>query len=305
LVLPLVVSILPFAVWLVVRPPELARGLALGAPEWSRLKEVPELVVGSYRGAAEASERSIAVVMLAAVLALGVASAWLNRRAGAGGVRFGGRATMLVALLVTLRLGAFLTLPESAGAWWYIYQREAFTMALFALAFMPDLPRSGSQRLAAVIALGMATGRMGLFVATEWRDFHAASADFRDVQRLVPRAPKLFYLVYDHAGTNNRHSPFLHLPAWIQAEKGGWLGFHFAGWGIFPVRYREGVEAAVPPPLPRGWEWTPQHFRVLEHGAWFDTFLVRHNIDPSVLFAPDPAVRFVARRGDWWLYRRQ
>jgi len=93
------------------------------------------------------------------------------------------------------------------------------------------------------------------------------------------------------------------LPAWIQAEKGGALGFHFAQWGFYPVRYRSN-SASVPPPSDERFEWTPEHFDVQKHGAWFDTFLVRHKIDPHQLFDRDPTIHLVGRYGTWWLYRR-
>jgi hypothetical protein len=61
----------------------------------------------------------------------------------------------------------------------------------------------------------------------------------------------------------------------------------------------------VPPPTPLRWEWTPQKFRVLEHGTFFDWFLVRSASRPDRLFEADPSIRSVAREGSWWLYRRR
>ena len=68
------------------------------------------------------------------------------------------------------------------------------------------------------------------------------------------------------------------------------------------MRYRKG--GVVPPRVPDQWEFTPQYFRVKKQGAWFNTFLVRHRIDPHQLFDPDPSIHLVAQRGTWWLYRR-
>jgi hypothetical protein len=172
------------------------------------------------------------------------------------------------------------------------------------LAAVPNLPRPGWARVSLVSLVGVATGAMALFVATEWSRFDRLNADFRAILPAIPGSPRLMYLVFDHRGLPKRHSPFVHFPAWVQAEKGGWLSFHFARWGIFPVRYREPNAGVVPPPLPHDWEWRPQDFRVERDGAWFDTFLVRHSIDPSELFAADPRIRLVTREGTWWLYRR-
>jgi hypothetical protein len=145
---------------------------------------------------------------------------------------------------------------------------------------------------------------MTRFVSHRFREFETATSDFRVVLNSIPKAPRLFYLVYYRGDSAKRVSPFLHLPAWIQAEKGGALGFHFADWGLYPIRYRAG-SGAVPPSLPPGFEWTPQYFNVDIHGPWFDTFLVRHTIDPHELFDADPSVRLVLHRGTWWLYRKQ
>ena len=69
-------------------------------------------------------------------------------------------------------------------------------------------------------------------------------------------SPKLMYLVFDHSGSTRSTTPFIHLPAWIQAEKGGWLSWHFVSWDLHPIRYREN-DAHVPPPRPERWEWIP------------------------------------------------
>jgi hypothetical protein len=166
-----------------------------------------------------------------------------------------------------------------------------------------DLPRGLMGRLAFCCLFAASSVPMSRFVAHRFREFDAATADFRSVVAAMPQAPKLFYLIYYTGGSAKRVTPFMHLPAWIQVEKGGALGFHFAEWGLYPVRYRSGSNA-VPPALPTGFEWTPEYFDVQQHGAWFDTFLVRHTLDPHELFDADPTVRLVFHRGTWWLYRR-
>ena len=39
-------------------------------------------------------------------------------------------------------------------------------------------------------------------------------------------------------GSGAINTPFIHLPAYVQAERGGWLSFQFATWGASPVVYR-------------------------------------------------------------------
>ncbi len=145
---------------------------------------------------------------------------------------------------------------------------------------------------------------MSRFVAQRFREFEVVTADFREVLGAMPPSPRLFYLIYWLGDSAKRVSPFLHLPAWIQAEKGGALGFHFIQWNHSPIRYRVG-SSDVPPEFAERFEWTPQYFNVLEHGPWFDTFLVRHQIEPHELFDPDPSIRLVSHHGTWWTYQRQ
>jgi hypothetical protein len=145
--------------------------------------------------------------------------------------------------------------------------------------------------------------KLGYFAALKFHEFHKATRDFQEVAAEVRSSPRLLYLIFDHGGSTRRVTPFIHLPAWIQAEKGGALSFQFIGWNAWPIRYRDDAER-VPPPVPERWEWTPQRYVHAERGAWFDEFLIRSRSDPGYLFQQDPAITPVKREGSWWLYRR-
>jgi hypothetical protein len=283
----------------------------------ARLEELPRHLFGAYAppfGAPPTPlselENRLALetfVALGSMLAIGLWALVGDRDTASSnrGARVFNRQAMLLSLLLAAgALLSYLVLPFEVGKWFYVYPREAVTAACFALGAIPDLPRRGSLRIAALMVIALAPVRTTRFVATEYLRFERLTEDFREAAALIPPAPKLFYLVYELRGTLRRVSPFLHLPAWIQAEKGGWLNFHFVRWNHSLIRYREG-DGSTPPVLPERFEWTPQHFRMDQHGGWFDTFLVRHTIDPSVLFGPDPTVELVAQRGTWWLYRRR
>jgi hypothetical protein len=316
LVGPLVPVLALFVLWLAVRP----RGMGIGLGELSfqpeRVSEIPRHLFGAYApmdGAPPTPEgdleRALAKRMLAMVLfAMAAATAlfFVSGRAAQRSreeVLWGAGVTALPVLFAAGLLLAYFTLPFEVGLWFYVYPREITTAALFGLAAAPDLPRSAPQRLAFVALLAVAAVPMSRFVSSRFREFDAATEDFREILRDIPKAPRLFHLMYWLGDSAKRVSPFLHLPAWIQAEKGGSLGFHFVQWNHSPIRYRVGSPDA-PPRFAERFEWTPQYFRVLEHGPWFDTFLVRHKIDPHELFDPDPSIKLVSHRGTWWLYRR-
>lgn len=298
---PVVLPALPaaslFALFVLLRPKAVGGAVAFGL-HIERLRELFGLPVGSFNDPWEPRAAWVHLAALACVVVLSV----LPHRPKTDA--FALRAKLVTLLCVGSFLISFLVLPMEIGVWWYVYPREATTTLFLALALLPDLPREGLRRAAAVTLLaGSALFTSGV-VATNYRLFERATADFRSVSAQIGPHPKLLYLVFDHSGSTRKNTPFIHLPAYIQADRGGWLSFHFAGWGTSPVRYRADREAIVPPPVPPRWEWTPNVFRLRQHGAFFDTFLVRATRDPAELFASDKRIVEVAHEGTWWLYRR-
>jgi hypothetical protein len=309
-VLPVSIVGAMFALWWLYRPEALAIELETFELDWDRLRQPLSSIFAGYRGESGAREQVLAKRMLYALCALFLVSSAL--------VPFFGRTltqsrrdfywsvgvTVLPLLLAGVHLFAFLTLPMRIGEWWNVYPRELEAAAFIVLAAMPDMPKRGFLQLPAVAMVALFTCPMAFLVAEQWQHFERVTSDFRGIRRHVPRAPRLLYLIFDHSGTDKKDSPFVHLPAWIQAEKGGWLSFHFAGWRLYPIRYREN-SAWVPPPFERNWEWNPHLFDVMKRGVWFDVFLVRSKVDPSVLFKRDATIRPLAQNGTWWLFDRQ
>jgi len=316
LIRPLVPGALLFVLWLSIRPAALSPPVEKLGIHPERFGYVLEHLFGAYLpqegfpATREGStERVIAIYLLvlivlaaAACVALYLARARAepHRESATWEQRVGVFALLYAAGLFAL----YLTLPLAVGQWFFVYPREIVGVALFLLAAVPDLPSARMARIGIVAAAIAAVVPMASFVARRFREFDDNTADFRDILRATPPAPRLLYLIYTFAGSNKRASPFLHLPAWIQAEKGGALAFHFAQWGFYPVRYRP-LSPNVPPPFAEGFEWNPQYFDVMRHGTWFDTFLVRHEIEPHELFDRDPTIHRVAHSGTWWLYRRE
>lgn len=308
--LPLAPPLALFAVWWLRRPAAVAQSFPLTF-EPKRLDEMGAHLFHSFRGPMEGAVVDRALQLLGAVAAA-LVLAHLVSLALRGGPsrawRWRACATVVVACCVGAFLLMFLTLPMQVGDWWYIYPREITSAAYLALALFPDVPRRwGLAPAAFVIAAGAAVLPHATLVVAGHRRFHEATRDFTAIVRHLPPAPKLLYLVFDHGGTDAVSSPFLHLPAYVQATNGGWLGFHFASWGATPIAYRPRDEpgAVVPPPLPGRWEWTPQRFEVLRHGRFAEWILVRRVLEPDHLFRGDPGVEKVAHEGRWWLYRRK
>ncbi|MEZ4226071.1 MAG: hypothetical protein R3B13_34310 [Polyangiaceae bacterium] len=310
LLLPLAINAAVFGGWYAIRPKDVGEQGAKLALDMTRWREVRDHVVAGFSGKPGLEEQLlfdqlVSVLLVAALCAL-VWRALLRERRPAQSrpVAFAVGATLLPLLFSAGFALAYFALPMRIGIWWYVYPREATSALLMLLLLVPDMPRAWYLRAPLVALPCFALGRIGFLVAQQYYEFEAATQDFRAMAARVPPRPKLMYLVFDHAGSSRRVTPFIHLPAWIQAEKGGALSFHFSGWNHSPIRYRRD-SPAVPPPVPDRWEWTPQRFRLEQHGAFFDTFLVRSSADPSHLFRADPRIHPVAHQDTWWLYQRE
>jgi hypothetical protein len=312
--LPLLPSLALLAAWLVVRTDTLRETPAALSVHWERLREVPSLLFTSFTDPAEQlAAGRMGRVLLGALLACAAARlaerAWGGARAAHGRARhlaFAAGATIVPLACAAVFLALFLCLPMQMGLWWYVYPREIVAALFIALGAFPDLPRSAWLKAPIVLALAFAAVGTASVVVDNYRRFDESTRDFDAVIAEIPDAPKLLYLVFDHGGSTRTTTPFIHLPAWVQATRGGWLSFHFAVWNATPVAYRARSEpgAVVPPPTPLRWEWTPEKFDLKRNGAFFDWFLVRGRAGAAHLFAKDRTISLVAHAGDWWLYRR-
>lgn len=303
-VLPLVPPALLFVGWILVRPASLRDPMPTLSPDLSRLRELPDWLTGSFDTSGELSAQGFAVFAVLAVVLIGLFAR--SRGPRPGSPDFHARVAIIAALAALGSLVLFLSLPMEISGWWCVYPREAMAATFLMLAAIPDLPKAPVARVAAAVIAMAAPVPIALNVAENYAVFDAATADFYAITRRLPQAPKLSYLVFEHGGATHTVSPFTHLPAWVQAERGGWLSFHFVKFGASPIAYRqrEGHEDVIPPPTPPAWELTPEKFDVLEHGRFFEWFLVRKVESPAALFEADSTIEEVSHEGTWWLYRR-
>ena len=302
---PLAIPLGVFAIWRVFRRATLGSNVEGLGLHWERVHEMPGHLFGSYVGPAE---QELATRMMWITVALfGIATVLFfaqGRYKNTGRAQWWGMGVTFIPLAIAaVYLGCYFVLPMTIGVWWFVYPREIVTAIFIAVGAFPDMPRQWWLKVPMVGAIAFAVGPLAFFVAQQFQDFDEQTADFRAVATEVPMSPKLMYLVFDHTGSTRATTPFIHLPAWIQAEKGGWLSWHFVSWDLHPIRYRE-HDSQVPPPRPERWEWTPALFDVKKDGPWFDTFLVRNRTDPGNIFAADPAIQLQSHHGTWWLYRR-
>ncbi|MEP7122609.1 MAG: hypothetical protein ABJE95_16925 [Byssovorax sp.] len=311
--LPLLPAIALFVVWLRVRPPVLEGSMGPLSVHKERLADFPAYLGGAFTDPAEklAFESLFRTLVVVALVCL-AARAWAYLEGGEIERERGDLTWDALALVIPLGCAAvflalYLVLPMEIGLWWYVFPREATAAAFLLLGAFPDLPKPLWMRAPLVAALAAGGLRVSAVVTKNYAVFDQATADFAAITKEIPRSPKLLYLVFEHGGSTRTTTPFIHLPAYVQAEKGGWLSFHFATWGATPIQYRTRGEpgAVIPPATPLRWEWTPQIFNVTRSGAFFDWFLVRRGSSPDALFQADPSIERVDHVGTWWLYRRR
>lgn len=311
---PIVVPMLPslslMGTWLLVRPKELSTaGMEHLQLHWERLKEIQGLLFGALTGP---EEQRLFQQSFRIVIGVALAAAFLKlaeqqnpiEAVSSRALRFSVSAHLAVLCMAAVFLGLFLVLPMQIGIWWYVYPREIVSTAFMLLALVPNLPRALWARLPLLGFIAYGSIAQAALVRQNFEKIDATAADFRRITKHIPQAPKLGYIVWDRDHPSFNTHPFLHLPAWIQAEKGGWLSFHFVSWNASPIRYREN-SPSVPPPTPSRFEWTPERFDLKTRGAFFDWFLVRRAQGPDPRFGSDPTLILVDRAGPYWLYRRQ
>jgi hypothetical protein len=306
LLLPALPSLALFALWWLVKDPFSGPANLGFSLHFERLQETPSLLFDDFLSG---EENRLALRSFGMLGLVGCMSFLLTRLAARhapprSDSAFRTRAALAVAAVTGLYLLMFLTLPMSLGGWWYVYPREIVATLFMALALAPELPEGPRAKLLLLSAACLTAIGQARLVAESFRDFERQTTDFRQILAYIPKAPRLGYMMLDLSGTSLRVSPYLHLPAWVQAEKGGWLSFHFVSWNQWPIRYRTGSKD-VPPATPLRFEWLQSTFDLRTRGLFFDWFLVRSQSSPDRRFAVDPSLRRVAARGRFWLYRRE
>ncbi|MFI5000309.1 MAG: hypothetical protein ACHQK9_10570 [Reyranellales bacterium] len=295
---PLLVAMLPYAavgLWCVayvlVRPRLAGDSLddMLGTFGWdsSRLNFLV-LSIAWPVGDVDADWRlgPLVLLMLAAPIALG---ARLNRR----------DSSAFAPLLVTVLL--WVLVPFSGV--WSLYQRFAlFLLPFYAVIFRP--PERVTRRVILWIWLPVVSWAFLAVHVERLFAFAKESAGFDEVLAVTEPGQRAFALIFDATSAAAGHdNPYLHLPLWYEAEKGGFVDFNFA---VFPqevVRYRPNrVPAAFKGPP---WAWRPgRHFdRKWLEDASYRYFFVRNTAPlPPAFFPADCQPKLLKSAGSWSVF---
>ena len=136
------------------------------------------------------------------------------------------------------------------------------------------------------------------------RAFQAEVGPLDEVIAPVPNGARVMTLIFD-AGSRIAQQPvYLHFGQYVLAAHGGVVEFSFVNFTKSPIRY---VDSEAPPRLPARFEWTPDRFDPLAHGAYFDFVVVRdggNDRKRRIFGAQDAAWRTLRRAGPWALYAK-
>lgn len=249
-----------------------------GPPAVMRLIGLPGILLGEPADAAALATGS--VVFLLIVLSMRL-SRELHRYA-----------------LLAVAVVAYVFGPHRAFGTYYLYGRFAVLMLpAVILAFeplkRPRLSVATTARALALIALGWMFVLHGRF-----QRFDREAAQFDRVTQSVPANAKILSLCWrPESDAIPGHAPFLHFPAWIQAQRGGVLGFSFATFFPEMIRYRRDMA----PPMTVDLQWLPDKVDWKVDG-YYDWFVVR---GPGASKLEKLPVERVAHEGQWSVYRKR
>jgi hypothetical protein len=249
---------------------------------WKRFVELPGTILGH--------RDDVAAAIVALLFLVALALAGLRPRKGFASWAPG-----------ALGLAAFLIAPYRAFGTFHIYPRFAVFVVplMLAGATPPSSPQPG--RRGRILLTALAVAWLGVLTFR----FHTFDADARQFDILKERmAPnrRVLALMFDPTSNGLPGAPFLHFPAWYQAEKGGVLGFSFATFFPELARYQPGAAPQMSP----GLEWFPQLFDWSIDGD-YDYFVIRsaEDVGPRLFARATVPVVLETRVGAWWLYARR
>jgi hypothetical protein len=256
----------------------------------TRLLRAPQLLIGGFEGQGEAW-------LLAATLLL----YFYLSRSGLRRERPSPPTAASWALGITCLLG-YLLLPASSATSTAIMQRAGAVL----LAFLPALvPRAGllaTGPRGPLLLLALAASTLALHVPRLAR-YSAEAASLSAVLAHVPERPKLLCLTYDNQGKLARSSPYLHVGARAQAERGGFLALSRVDYAwTAPLRRRRDSQAPAPV---FGSEWDPAPLQAQPHLLLFyDSVLVSGKEPREMTILMNGAFKLVAHSGMFLLYVR-
>lgn len=201
------------------------------------------------------------------------------------------------ALFVAGNILLYLVLPANTKTAKFIHFRHA----VIAITFLP-LVCDLCGRRARLGKVGCAT--VALFAtANTWAHlllFDREASSFNAIRNAIHGPARIAGLIYEPMGKISKTLPYLHFPAYLHADVGGFVSASFAKFWNVPLKYREDVPL---PPWHHSLEWYPHKFLESEP-QFYDYVVVR--LDENLLFHTTSEFPFepILVAGEWKLYRK-
>lgn len=178
---------------------------------------------------------------------------------------------------------AYYTTPASYDWIWPINARFPLLALLLLPFWLPvstgasaksrwlSLTRRVTFAACTLLWAGAAVGET-LLARDAFKGFTKETAGLDDILDAIPKGQKVATLVFDRGSRYVAFSPFLHVGAYYQAERGGVSYFSFNDFPQSPVRF---LPDDRPPKAKPRWEWRPEAVKPDDELVWFDYLIVR------------------------------
>lgn len=252
----------------------------LWALGWYRFFTIPQLIFGP-EGDFRALPTKILVAVLFLLMSKKAVSSWK--------MKLPLLANLLICLLAPVRF---------FGGIHGIDQRMAvFLIPSLLLTFEKGPGDENKETAAAIILLVSYLLMLGIFTRAIVR-FNKETADFRTVLAEMEGGRRMMSKIPDASSTCGFFIPYIHFPAYYQAEKLGFFEYSFAN---------NGQQTAVTSlTKPAGLVKYPEHFEKNPGPSLYDYYLIRSSGDELKNLGPVlvPYYRLKIHEGKWWLFER-
>lgn len=176
---------------------------------------------------------------------------------------------------------AYYVLPSSYDWIWPINARFPVLALLLLPLWLPTTIQTPSRQplwvntvthWATIGVLVVSSVGVTSLARTAFDGFATEMEGFDEILKELPEGQRVATLVFDRGSRHIGFSPFLHVGAYVQAERGGVAFFSFNDFPQSPVRFNEDNR---PPRVGPRWEWKPERVRPDRDLGWFDYLLVR------------------------------
>lgn len=162
--------------------------------------------------------------------------------------------------VAALCLVGYFLLPSSTWSSSAICERAGSALLAFLPVLVPHAGLTLSRHRGPLLLIALAAVSCW-YSSTQLARFATEAAHFDAVLAVMPARPKLWTLAYDSQGELARGNPYMHVAAYAQAQRGGFLSLSQLdyAWTV-PLRRRK--SAPAPAPI-YGSEWDPSAAQIL------------------------------------------